>query len=385
MNAGIEPGSGTLIDRAKAIILTPKDEWPKIASETASQGDILRSYVLPLAAIGPIATLIGGQIFGIGILGFSYKPSLMASLSTALISYVLGIVMVFALAFIADFLATKFGGESNRANAFKLVAFGATASWLSGIFSLIPMLGILGLLGLYSFYLFYTGASTMMKVPAEKAVGYTVVTFLCAFVLMLIVTPITVALTGMFGGGVASMTHSDSPSGTITLPGGGSVDLGDTADFGKQMEAAVSGKSPPVKATTMQALLPSSIGSFQRTATETMAMGGMGSTAEATYTAGDSSFTLKIVDMSALGAIAGLGATMGIEQSKEDATSYERTTVVDGGMQTESWDTTSNRGKFGRMFANRFMVEAHGQAESIDQLKAAVAQIDPDDLTDLIE
>ena len=33
---------------------------------------------------------------------------------------------------------------------------------------------ILGILGLYAFYLFYLGASPLMKVPAERAVTYTV-------------------------------------------------------------------------------------------------------------------------------------------------------------------------------------------------------------------
>src|SRR5690606_3348160 len=38
----------SIVDRAKAIILTPKEEWPKIVVEPKDQGDILKSYVLPL-------------------------------------------------------------------------------------------------------------------------------------------------------------------------------------------------------------------------------------------------------------------------------------------------------------------------------------------------
>ena len=121
----------SIIDRAKAIILTPKDEWAKIAAEGTPQGDILKGYVLPLAAIGPVAGFIGGQVFGYGALGFSYKPGLVWSLSTAIITFVLSIVAVFVLTFIADQLAPKFGGVSNRAQAFKLVAYSYTASWLA--------------------------------------------------------------------------------------------------------------------------------------------------------------------------------------------------------------------------------------------------------------
>src|SRR5690606_29973279 len=145
------------------IILTPKEEWPKIAAETRSQGDILKGYVLPLAAIGPIASLIGGQVFGYGAFGFSYRPGLVAAIVTAIVTYVLSIVAVYVLMLIADFLAPKFSGESNRLNAFKLVAYSYTASWLAGVFGLIPSLAFFSLLGLYSLYLLYTGATPLMK------------------------------------------------------------------------------------------------------------------------------------------------------------------------------------------------------------------------------
>jgi hypothetical protein len=134
------------------------------------------------------------------------------------------------------------------------------------------------------------------------------------------------------------------------------------------MEAAANGKSPPVAPDRMKALLPETIGGFARSATEGVAAGPMGSTAEGTYTAGDKSFKLKISDISALGALTGLGAAMGVEQSKEDANSYEKTTLVNGQMQTEAWDKTTNSGKYAITVNNRFMVEAEGRAGSIDDL-----------------
>lgn len=376
----------SLVDRAKAIILTPKDEWPKIALEPASQGDILRSYVLPLAAIGPVASLIGGQVFGYGAFGFSYRPSLVGALITALISYGMTIVGVFLLAFVADFLAPKFDGQSNRANAFKLVAYSATAAWLSQIFGLIPAISFFSLLGLYSIYLFYTGAGTLMKVPEAKAAGYVAVTFLCAivggFILSLIIAPITLLFAGLTGGAV---TRPDSAiSGKVTIPGGGSVDLDKIQQATKQMEAAANGQSPPVSPDRMKALLPETIGAYQRTATEGLGVGPMGSTAQGTYTAGDKSFTLRIADMSALGPIAGILGQMGVEQSKEDADSYDRTSSVNGQMQTEAWNKTTSSGKFGTTVNSRFMIEAEGSAGSMDELKQAVGSIDHDDLADLV-
>lgn len=376
----------SLVDRAKAIILRPAEEWQKIATETTPQGDVLKGYVLPLAAIGPIASLIGGQLFGYGAFGFSYRPPLVASIISAIVSYALGIAAVYVMMFIADFLAPKFGGQSNRDAAFKYVAYSYTAGWLAGIFGLIPALAFFGLLGIYSVYLLYTGAPLMMKVPQDKAAGYTAVTILCAIVLMLVMAPITAAIAGLAGfGAMSSVAANNDVSGTLTVPGVGSVDMGKVQQMGKQAEDAANGKSPPVDTAKLAALLPTAIGAYQRTATESTGMGQMGSTAEATYTAGDKSMTLRIIDQSAMGALAGLGAAMGVQNSREDADGYSRTTSVDGQMQTEEWNKTSGRGKFGHTIANRFMVEAEGNVGGINDLKAAVAAIDPDDLTDLVE
>ncbi len=374
----------SIVERAKAIILTPKDEWPKIANETKSQGDILKGYVLPLIVIGPLASLIGGQLFGYGALGFSYRPSLFGSIATAVISILLGIVSVFVLTFIADFLAPKFGGQSNRLNAFKMVAYGSSAMWLAGIFGLIPSLGFFSLLGLYSIYLYYTGAEPLMKVPADKTAAYTAVTILCAILLSFIIAPVTVAITGLFAfGGMSSIAGNADTGGKLTLPGGGTIDTGNVEKMGKQFEDIANGKAPPVELAKLQALLPASIGAYQRTAVESIAMGSVGGEAEGTYTAGDSNFRLKIVDMSAFGAIAGMGAALGVQQNREDADSYERTGTVNGQMQSESWNKSSGQGKFGVVVANRFMIEAEGKAASIDELKEAVAKIDQGNLLSL--
>ena len=374
--------SVSLVERAKAIILTPKEEWPKIATETTTQAEILKTWVLPLAAIGPIASLLGGQVFGYGAFGFSYRPGIVSALVTAIFTYGLAIASVFVLAFIADFLAPKFNGVSNRTNAFKLVAYGYTASWLAGVFGLIPALAFFTLLGLYSLYLIYTGVTPLMQVPQDKAAGYTAVTILCAVVLALIVAPIVGAVSGLFAFN-AITTSSETASGTVTLPGGGSLDLDKMQQASKQLENAANNKTPPIPAAKMQELLPAAIGSYARTATESVAVGPMGSNAQGTYTAGTNSYTLKIADMSALGALAGLGAAMGVEQSKEDANGYEKTTTVNGQMQTESWNHQSHNGKFGVVVNNRFLIEAEGTADSVDELKAAVASINQSQLVDL--
>jgi hypothetical protein len=104
-----------------------------------------------------------------------------------ILSYVLSLASVYVLALIIDALAPNFGGQKNFMQAFKVAAFAPTASWLAGIFYIIPVLSILALVGLYSLYLLYTGLPRLMKTPDDKAVPYTVVVIIVAIVLAIVV------------------------------------------------------------------------------------------------------------------------------------------------------------------------------------------------------
>lgn len=174
-----------LIDRVKRMLLTPKEEWPVIDAEQASVGGLYRSYIIPLAAIGPIAMVIGWSVFGFGGL---FRFAFSGAIKYALVIYIAGLVAVFVLALIIDAMAPSFGGQKNQVQALKVAAYSYTAFWVGGILNIIPPLAILGVLfGLYSLYLLYLGLPTLMKAPQEKAVGYTIVVVLVAIVLWWIV------------------------------------------------------------------------------------------------------------------------------------------------------------------------------------------------------
>ncbi len=380
----------SLVDRAKAIILKPKDEWPKIAIERTTQGDILRSYVLPLAAIAPVASLIGGQIFGYGALGISFRPGLVGAVTTAILTFVLTIAGVFIVAAIADWLAPKFDGKPNKLNAFKLVAYGATASWIAGIFGLIPALAVFSLLGLYSIYLFYTGVTPLMAVPEDKRIGYTVVTFLAAavvyWIIMLVVGAIvaaTVGLGAIAGVGALGGASQSRDDVTVSIPGVGTINTGKMEEAAKRMERMQKGELKAVPTDTLQALLPANLASFRRTALSSTAMGQAGSGVEGKYESGDENFELKIQDMLALSGLMGMGAAMGIEQSKEDADGYERIGTVNGQWREERWSNSRKNGTYATMVGERFRVEASGDVSDFSILKGAVASVNARELEKL--
>lgn len=235
MNELDTPGSPTsgIAARAKAILVAPKAEWPKIAGEPDSVQGVFTRYVVPLAAIGPVCSFIGGQLFGIGALGFNYHPSLIAGFSSAVTAYVLALIMIFVVAWVANFLADKFGGRENFRQAFKLCTYSFTAAWVAGVLNLIPALGILVLLAsLYGIYLFYLGATPMMGVPQDKAVAYTAVTILGVIVIDIIVAAITSAIAGLFittatlgGAGVVESGHY-----SMNVPGYGELKVEDNGN-----------------------------------------------------------------------------------------------------------------------------------------------------------
>ena len=179
----------SLVDRVKGILLSPKEEWPKIAGETETVPSLYTSYIMILAAIGPIAMMIRSMFFGF-----------FGSVVTAIVTYILTLASTYILALITDALAPTFGGEKNFIQSLKLAAYASTAVWVSGILHLLGWLaGILMLLAaLYSLYTFYLGITVMKKCPQDKAIPYTLVVIVCEIVLFAIIGGLM--STAMFGG-----------------------------------------------------------------------------------------------------------------------------------------------------------------------------------------
>lgn len=378
------PGSfqQSLITRVKNIILTPTTEWDVIEKEPADIGGLYKNYILILAAIGPIAAMIKSIVFGYSLLGVTYRPGIAQAVGTAIVSYAITLVGVFILAIVIDALAPSFGATKNRIQAFKVATYSGTAAWVAGIFGLLPGLGFLTLLGLYNLYLLYVGLPKLMKAPADKAMGYTVVTVVAAIVVAVVSSIVLAPVVGLLGAGSAITGPGSSVSGTLSVPGVGKVDMDKLDALGKQAEAASkqleSGQNNAVAPSVLEGLLPASLAGMSRAklSSGSAGLGGVGgSSAEARYEGGGSNITLSITDMAVAGAIAGLGGALNVQSNEQTATGYRKTGSVDGRMTSENWDSSDKSGSYGVVYANRFMVEAKGSGTSMDVLKAAVAEI----------
>ena len=179
----------SLIDRVKNILLTPSSEWGVIDGEPTTTAALYTGYIVPLAAIGPVAQVVGYSVFGVQVpfTGTTWRAPIGSAITGAVVTYVLALVSIYVLALIIDALAPTFAGTKNQTQALKVAAYSSTASWVAGIFAMIPGLRFLGILGLYGLYLLFLGLPALMKAPKEKAIGYTVVVVIAAIVVFAVV------------------------------------------------------------------------------------------------------------------------------------------------------------------------------------------------------
>lgn len=176
-----------LVARVKGILTNPKQEWAAIDAEPLNLSEVLVGYVLPLAAIGPIASMIGWSTMGYGI----FRPSMGSLIGMTIVSYIANICGVFVVAWVINALAPSFGATQSMPQAIKVAVYSSTAAWVAGIFGIIPMLSILVAIGaIYSLYLFFVGLPVLMKPPADKAMTYTIVVIIATIVLYFIIAMI---------------------------------------------------------------------------------------------------------------------------------------------------------------------------------------------------
>lgn len=180
-----------IVARARAVLTDPKGVWTEIKSEATTIKDLYLGYVMILAAIPPLSEFIGGALFGRSILGFSWRPPIMGSLTFAISTYIFSLIGLYIGAQVVSRLAPMFGGHTTLLDSLKLLAFGSTASYVGGLASLLPMTGIASLLlfcfAIYGLYTLYQGITPMTGVPEAQRVPFTAALVVLMIVIMFIV------------------------------------------------------------------------------------------------------------------------------------------------------------------------------------------------------
>jgi hypothetical protein len=366
-------GAPGIVDRAKNILLQPQKEWDRIAGEPADVNQIYIGYVLPLAALSAICAFIGMSL--IGVMGF--KVGLVPGLIGAVIQVVMALVGVFILAFVANMLAPTFGSQQDIGQAHKLAAYSSTAGFLAGVFTILPPLAILGIVGLYSFALLYIGLPRLMKTPEDKRIGYFVTIIVVCIVVGIVFGMVMGAVRGMIPGyGPPTYTfgqNAPAPAqGEVTLPGGGTVDLGELQRQAEAMQGGGGGTT--VDPARMQAQLPQSLpGGFTLTSSSSASAMGMAQ-AEGVYTSGQSELRLTVVQTGSMGALANMAAGMNVQENRQDSEGYARTQTIDGRIYSEEVSNSGGSASYG-IIGRGVAVTAEGTNITLDQARAAVETV----------
>src|SRR5947209_5054308 len=117
-----------LVERARRILVQPREEWPVVAAETTTARNLYAGYIMPLAAIGPAASFVGLAVVGIHLpFAGTIQIAPATALAQAVVHYVLALVAVYVLALVIDYLAPRFGGQPDRMQALKVAAYSSTA------------------------------------------------------------------------------------------------------------------------------------------------------------------------------------------------------------------------------------------------------------------
>jgi hypothetical protein len=381
----VEPGAAGagLVARVKSILLQPKATWEVIDTEPSTIGGLYRGYVAPLAAIPAVCGAIGSTLIGTGMFGVTVRVGVVPAIVSGILNFVFALIGVYVIAMIIDALAPNFGGTKNQTQAFKVAAYSYTPGWVAGVLMLLPSLSPLMIIaGLYGLYLLYLGLPRLMKAPEDKALPYTGVVVVVAIVVSLVIGAIVGAVGVAVGGfgAMGSLAHQDAKvSGNVNV-GGTNIDLGKLQAASKQMEAAANNPQAPTDTETLKALLPNSIAGYARgeVSTSSGGVGGVsGSQAEANYSKGDVNFKVTITDMGAAGALGAMAGAFNVNSSSESNGKYEKIGRVDGRMTTESYDRNGQHGSYSVFAGDRFMIAAEGDGVSINDLKAAVAAVNP--------
>jgi hypothetical protein len=186
------------------MILKPKAEWPIAAAESTDVGSLYAGYIAPLAAITPICSFVGMTFIG------TYRTPVVSGVIQAVISYVVALVAVYIVGWIAAALAPSFGGVKDQLQGIKLCAYSSTPVWIAGVVTLYSPLGIIVLIAaLYGLYVLYLGVPDTMKVPKEKTIGFIAVLIIVEIVVFVLVGIVAGVARSMAGGGamMPGITH----------------------------------------------------------------------------------------------------------------------------------------------------------------------------------
>jgi len=154
--------------RIYLLLFHPRAEWDEIARETIGVDTLIRSYILPMSLIAPIATVIGMKNFDASwdpSAGYQVPADGIYAAGAATLFGTIG--SIFLLALIFRLIAPMYGSSRDFVAALKVATFGAIPVLLAGAVLVVPALVIVSVVALcHTLYLYWLGVHHVLDVEA---------------------------------------------------------------------------------------------------------------------------------------------------------------------------------------------------------------------------
>ena len=182
-----------LVTRAAGICSRPRREWQTIAAEPTPPASVVLRYLLPIAALAAIISIVSLFVrypMGLGAGAFFWL------LARSLAYFILLPIVVCAItAFVINGFATTFHGTPDPTQAFKLAAYSYTpALILLVLMPVLPPNELMAALAVASVAamadLFFLGSPILMRAPEDRAVPYTMVALVAMYGAAYVLTPL---------------------------------------------------------------------------------------------------------------------------------------------------------------------------------------------------
>jgi hypothetical protein len=156
------------------LVFRPAAEWDAIAGERTSVDALLRHYILPLALLAPVATVIGMKTFDRAwdpVHGFLVPAEQI--IAAGVTTYFATVGSILVLAAIFTLIAPMFGAPRDYLAALKVATYGAIPVLLAGATLFLPVMAIVTMAGLcHTLFLFWIGVRRVLNVPRGDAVEF---------------------------------------------------------------------------------------------------------------------------------------------------------------------------------------------------------------------
>ncbi len=162
-----------MLQHVTGLMTKPLQEWEKIRDNNESVGECYLRHVLPLAAVSPVAGILGTTLVGWQIASTApVKLTPGSAIQIGIVYYLAILFSVYVIGVMIRWMGETYGAEQPLSRCFALAAYTATPLYMVGVMQLYPVLWINFIVGLpalaYSVYLLYSGVPIMMEIPQER-------------------------------------------------------------------------------------------------------------------------------------------------------------------------------------------------------------------------